>query len=131
VELPPLRDRGGDVVLLADHFLGNGHGGGPLTPEARARLRAHSWPGNVRELQNVLQVAAALAGGGEIRAEHLELPVAAPAERGDYHAQVEAYRRRLIEAALEASGGNRAEAARRLGLSRQALSYLAKQLRLV
>ncbi|HLE84193.1 MAG TPA: sigma 54-interacting transcriptional regulator, partial [Thermoanaerobaculia bacterium] len=131
IELPPLRDRGGDVLLLADHFLGNGHGDGPLTPEARARLRTHSWPGNVRELQNVLQVAAALAGGGEIRAEHLELPEAAPAERGDYHAQVEAYRRRLIAEALAASGGNRAEAARRLGLSRQALSYLAKQLRLV
>ncbi|HSL83108.1 MAG TPA: sigma 54-interacting transcriptional regulator, partial [Thermoanaerobaculia bacterium] len=138
VELPPLRDRGRDVALLAEHFLGNGEGDGDgarrLTAEARGRLLAHPWPGNVRELQNVLQVASALAGGGTVEARHLELPEATapgPAPNGDYHARVEAYRRRLLEEALAASGGNQAEAARTLGLSRQAMSYLVKQLRLV
>ena len=131
VELPPLRDRGEDVVLLAERFLRDGDGAPRLSAEARSRLRAHAWPGNVRELQNVLQVAVALAGGGDIRPEHLELPETADAERCDYHSRVDAYRRRLVAEALEASGGNQAEAARRLGLSRQALSYLVKQLRLV
>ncbi|HEX6199918.1 MAG TPA: sigma 54-interacting transcriptional regulator, partial [Thermoanaerobaculia bacterium] len=133
VELPPLRERGRDVVLLAEHFLGNGNGDGGrrLSAEARSRLLAHPWPGNVRELENVLQVASALAGGGAVAPEHLELPEAAPAANGDYHARVEAYRRRLVEEALEESRGNQAEAARRLGLSRQAMSYLVKQLRLM
>jgi DNA-binding NtrC family response regulator len=96
----------------------------------RHRLLRHPWPGNVRELENVLEVAAALAGGGEIRAEHLELPDAAPEPAGHYQGRVEAFRRRLVREALDASDGNQAEAARRLGLTRQALSYLVKQLRL-
>jgi two-component system, NtrC family, response regulator len=131
VELPPLRDRGEDVALLAERFLSGAAGAHRLSSQARSRLLAHPWPGNVRELHNVLEVAAALADGGEIRPEHLELPPAAPRERGDYHSRVDACRLRLIEEALEASGGNQSEAARRLGLSRQALSYLVKQLRLV
>ncbi|MFP3940813.1 MAG: sigma 54-interacting transcriptional regulator [Thermoanaerobaculia bacterium] len=132
VELPALRDRGEDVVLLAEHFLaGSGGRGGPrLSGAARARLLSHSWPGNVRELQNVLQVATALAEDGTIAPEHLEISGNTPETRGDYHARVDAFRRRLLLEALEASGGNRAEAARRLGLTRQALSYLTKQLRL-
>jgi len=106
---------------------------------------AHRWPGNVRELENVLSVAVALAGAGPIEPEHLELspdasgraraatPPAAEvdtARGGDYHARVEEFRRRLVEEALKAAGGNQAEAARRLGLTRQALSYLVKKLRL-
>jgi DNA-binding NtrC family response regulator len=130
VELPPLRDRGQDLFLLAEHFLAEaGHGFIPrLTQTARGMLAAHSWPGNVRELQNVLTVAVALAGGDELDAVHLDLPQRPDAPRSGYHEQVKAFRRRLVQEALEASGGNRAEAARRLGLSRQALSYLVRQL---
>jgi DNA-binding NtrC family response regulator len=138
VELPPLRDRGGDVHLLAEHLLAKIAAPGPaprLSPPARSRLASHRWPGNVRELENTLGVAAALAGGGDgtigtIEPEHLELPDpgerAAPA--GDYHRRVEDYRRRLVSDAMAATDGNRAEAARRLGLSRQALSYLVRTL---
>jgi len=145
VDLPPLRDRGRDAVLLAEHILasldaGAAEGtGGPrrLTAAARSRLLAHRWPGNVRELENVIRLAATLAGAGPIDVVHLELPEAPGGERGrgarvgDYHGRVEAFRRRLIEEALAASGGNKSEAARRLGLSRQALSYLTKELRIV
>jgi transcriptional regulator with AAA-type ATPase domain len=130
VELPPLRHRGGDVVLLAEHLLARVAPGARLGSAVRHRLLRHPWPGNVRELENVLEVAAALAGGGEIRAEHLELPDAAPEPAGHYQGRVEAFRRRLVREALDASDGNQAEAARRLGLTRQALSYLVKQLRL-
>ncbi len=128
VELPPLRDRGEDVLRLADAFLSRLRRAGlRLSREARARLFAHAWPGNVRELQNVLSMAAALTEDGVIGPEHLELPHAEPAPQGSYHEQVEAFRRRLIESTLAACGGNMSESARRLGLSRQSFAYLARQ----
>ena len=134
------------MLLLAEHLLAaaarraggadGGDGSAAAAPDeaARGRLLAHAWPGNVRELENVLAVAAALAAadGGAIEAEHLELPAAAPAgdERrpAGYHQQVEALRRRLVAEALAAEDGNQSAAARRLGLSRQALSYLVRSL---
>ncbi|HVT57656.1 MAG TPA: sigma 54-interacting transcriptional regulator [Thermoanaerobaculia bacterium] len=134
VELPPLRDRAGDVALLAEHFLRrpdllqSGKAGG-LSAAARARLACHSWPGNVRELENVLRLAAALSGGGTIEPRHLELPLTpAAAAAASYHQQLETRRRELVLEALAAAGGRHAEAARRLGISRQALSYLVRQL---
>jgi len=132
VELPPLRDRGSDVLLLADHALARLHEGAPrrLTREARLRLLAHLWPGNVRELQNVLATAAALAGGGRIEPIHLELPESeVPA--GAYHQQLDALRRQLVIDALAATAGERAAAARRLGISRQLLSYLARRMKIL
>ncbi len=142
VDLPPLRERGDDVLELAQLFLSRlPRSPAPrLAAGARERLRAHSWPGNVRELENVLRLAAALAGGGVIEAEHLELSPAAAgspavvavpsatAATGTYHQQIEALRRQLVVAAIAAAAGNHAEAARRLGISRQALSYLVRQL---
>ena len=128
IELPPLRERGRDVLLLADHFLARHRAAGGLSESARSRLLAHRWPGNVRELKNVLDVAVAMAKGREIRSEDLDLPEAVAAPRGDYHQLVKQYRRNLIAEALSETGGNRAAAARRLGLTRQALSYLVKQL---
>ncbi|HEV8630589.1 MAG TPA: sigma 54-interacting transcriptional regulator, partial [Thermoanaerobaculia bacterium] len=124
VELPPLRERGGDVLLLAEHFLARtsrGRRPSRLSRAARDRLLAHRWPGNVRELENVLEVAAALADGGAIEPDHLQLPAARQVPGGTYHQQLESFRRRLVEETLRAAGGNRAEAARRLGLTRQAL----------
>jgi DNA-binding NtrC family response regulator len=155
VDLPPLRERGDDVLQLADLFLSRHRPPPPprLAAATRDRLRAYSWPGNVRELENVLRLAAALAGGGIIQPQHLELPRAAegappadtaaaeadrcgdggarpPAAAGSYHQQVESLRRQLVVEAIAAAAGNHAEAARRLGISRQALSYLVRQLRL-
>ncbi len=159
VELPPLRERQEDIPLLVAHFLAacSGPAGpapaagarGPapaaaqrlrLAPEALAALGGYAWPGNVRELGNVLAVAAALAAhdGGVIEPRHLDLPreaaprASAPVEaEGSYHARVDRYRRRLIEDALAAASGNRARAARSLGMSRQAFSYAVRQLRLL
>jgi len=127
IDLPPLRERGDDVLRLADAILARLQPAGlRLSREARARLFAHSWPGNVRELQNVLSMAAAFAEGGVIGPEHLELPYTGPAPQGTYHEQVEAFRRGLIRSTLVECGGNRSEAARRLGLGRQTLAYLAR-----
>jgi len=134
VRLPPLRDRDGDVLLLANHFVERVAGSRlRLSRAAREQLSSHPWPGNVRELKNVLEVAAALAGEGEITPEHLDLPHAGSAAGSEatYHAQLEAFRRQLIDRALRSTGGNRAAAARQLGLSRQALSYMVRQLGLI
>ncbi len=128
IALPPLRERGKDTLLLADHFLIQRRSTGRLSAEARARLLSYDWPGNVRELQNVLGVADTLAEDRNIGVEHLDLPRSAVESRGDYHQLVEQYRRDLISKALSEAGGNQAEAARRLGMSRQALSYMVRQL---
>ena len=127
--LPPLRERLGDVLLLAEHFLRRIGGAVPkrLSAAAARRLIGHRWPGNVRELRNAMERAAIMAHGHFIEAEHIDLqPVAASAgvdiawdgTLADAVAQVE---REMVRRALAETGGNRAEAARRLGLSRQQL----------
>lgn len=76
IELPPLRERGNDIIELANHFydqfieLEGGSGGG-LMPSARLALVEYSWPGNVRELQNVIRRAVVLSGGGALEASDL------------------------------------------------------------
>jgi DNA-binding NtrC family response regulator len=128
--LPPLRERLGDVLLLAEHFLRLLGGDSPkrLSAAAARLLLAHSWPGNVRELRNAMERAAILSHGPVIEAEHIGLQTAAAPTPGldiDWEgpmaqavAQLE---REMIVRALAATAGNRAEAARRLGLSRQQL----------
>jgi DNA-binding NtrC family response regulator len=81
--IPPLRDRGNDVLLLAEHFLDKysrefGKTGLKLSKDAQDRLLHYRWPGNVRELQNTLERAVILADGKDIRAEGLQLPASKP-----------------------------------------------------
>jgi len=135
VEAPPLREREEDVMLLAEHFLEASAAAGQdlnFSDEAHARIRNYSWPGNVRELKNAIDGAVALADGPEISVDMLGLPEEAVEEttpqQSGYHWKMEQYRRRLIGKALEESGGNQARAARALGISRQALSYLVRKL---
>ena len=139
VRLPALRERGRDALLLARHFLdryAREYGREPLrlTPEAGAAIAAHAWPGNVRELQNAMAQAAALCeGDGLVTLALLPEPVRgarrAEARAGDYRSRVDAHRRDLIADALDRTGGNRSRAARDLGLSRQALLYLIRELK--
>jgi two-component system, NtrC family, response regulator HydG len=132
VEVPPLRARGGDVCVLARWILGcpepipgQGAKGDPkLAPDAVRALEAYDWPGNVRELKNVLEHAALRAGNGPILREHLPSPVA---ETGRPARHVEANQAAIV-GALTATGGNRAEAARRLGISRVTLWKRMKRL---
>ena len=109
IVVPPLAERVGDILPLAQHFL---EAGKQLTADAKAALKRHPWPGNVRELKNVLARAALLASGPEISAADLALPAAAPPVELD---------RATVEAALARAGGVLAQAASELGLSRQAL----------
>lgn len=130
IALPPLRERLGDVLVLAEHFLRR-VGERPLkrlTNTAAQALLAYPWPGNVRELRNAMERAAVLCHGTAIEPEHIGLPLAnatrAVAEiplDGTLAKAVVALECTMIRRALAASAGNRAQAARRLGLSRQQL----------
>lgn len=112
--LPPLAERPGDILPLAERFRPDDK---PLAESARAALLRHAWPGNVRELRNVIQRAGLLAMGDRIEATDLNLPKAAPVK----NTHVEEPERGDIEAALSRAGGVIAQAAAELGMSRQAL----------
>src|SRR5579872_1712839 len=87
LKLPPLRERPGDVVALAEHFIhkyaaANGMPERPLSATARARLLTHRWPGNVRELENAMHRAVLLAAGPEIEEFAIRLPDGQPMSAG-------------------------------------------------
>jgi len=133
--LPPLRERGADVALLARHFLERsaaeyGKGSVKLTAAASAALRACRWPGNVRQLENTIREAVALADADASldRDAFPGLPPSADDSKGSYRERVDAFRRRTVEEALAHCAGNRTHAARELGLTRQALLYLIREL---
>ncbi|HEX2437076.1 MAG TPA: sigma 54-interacting transcriptional regulator [Methylomirabilota bacterium] len=135
LQLPPLRARGRDIVVLAEEFLVRvcedyGLPTRELTEDARAALLAYPWPGNVRELTNVLERAALLADGPQLTAASLGLPAQAPVESeravgGDDDAERE---RRQVLDALEATDWNFTRAAARLGLPRNTLRYRVERL---
>jgi DNA-binding NtrC family response regulator len=127
--LPPLRERLGDIVPLAEHFLAVAAAGGAakrLSADAAARLLAHGWPGNVRELRNAMERVAVLGRRPVIGAEDLDFlhaPPDAPVDwlDGDLPGAIARLEAAMIRRALAAAQGNRAEAARRLGIHRQLL----------
>ena len=128
VQVPPLRARGEDVPLLAEHLRARfaaelGLVGGGFEPEALDRLRRHGWPGNVRELKNTVERAVLAARDALIRVADLGLEGAAVGgSTGDLeHLTLEAAERVLILRALERCAGNRSQAARELGLNRATL----------
>jgi DNA-binding NtrC family response regulator len=116
LRVPPLAARPEDIVPLARHFLEPGF---TLDDSAEKALRAYPWPGNTRELRNVIRRACLLAGDRTIRATTLGLPAVAASP--DARAQEHEPDRSEIEHALERANGVIAQAARALGLSRQAL----------
>ena len=117
LRLPPLAERPGDILPLAEHFLGEGKS---LSEGARAALLRHAWPGNVRELKNTMQRASLLSRGAGIDVADLGLPVAASAAPASAAGDAEPSRDE-IEQALARAHGVLAQAAAELGLSRQAL----------
>jgi len=134
IEIPPLRDRPGDIDALAVLFLNNAAQRlekpvAQLSPEACQKLRAYSWPGNVRELENVLERAAILAGV-VVEPEHLVLadsrPVSNPVRQSGTLSMRE-IERLAIEEALRKHTGNRTRAAHELGISLRTLQYRLKE----
>ena len=138
ITLPPLRERREDIPALAHHFLQRfakevKRSLSEISDEALGRLSAYDWPGNVRELANAIERAVVLAQGPEIAPHDLPARIVAaqPESRSDgasYRESMDAYRRQLVMRALAQSQGNRAAAARTLGLHEKYLLRLLKNL---
>jgi DNA-binding NtrC family response regulator len=134
LQIAPLRDRREDILPLSHHFLAR-HAAEArrrvsLSAEAVAALLAHPWPGNVRELENAIERAVVLARGEEITPEDLllEQPEGQPAREGEsLQSALERATFAAVRAALDASRGQRAEAARRLGIERTTLYRMMKR----
>ena len=127
IAVPPLRERREDVVPLAEAWLTRrGLPAGKLSTGARQALLARDWPGNVRELENALERAVILSGEGELTEAWFAQPARSPA-RDDVGGllgegfNLDEFELRLLRAALERTGDNKAAAARLLGITRRRL----------
>ena len=129
IDLPPLRDRREDILVLAEHFLQHfsrdaGRRRMKLSADARKRLEQHNWPGNVRELRNLLERVAFLNPGDKVEANDLAFILRPAAGEADRYADMplaqatDAFQRDHIGRALNRAGHNMSDAARILGLHR-------------
>ncbi len=129
VQVPPLRDREGDILLLAEHFLDQlsdkNRERKLLSPEALAMLEAHPFPGNVRELRNILESAVILSEGSQIEASELRLiPHEVQVAKGDSEwkpISLRSMEEDHIRRVLEHVGGNKKKASEILGIERSTL----------
>jgi two-component system response regulator AtoC len=156
IHIPPLRERREDIPLLADHFIAKFNDRlkkeiAAITPEAIERLVAYQWPGNIRELENLMERTVLFCEGPEIRVSDLPPEVAgaaapqsvsaashAPGEetlrpapeslKEAVRVETERVERELIQRALDATGGNVTQAARKLKISRKSLQTKMKEL---
>ena len=148
IDIPPLRERGDDIRVLAEHYLSNFKSRlrksiDRITPEALAAFRRYEWPGNVRELRNVIERAMILEDGDEITVKYLPRGLAGESRaRSETRAgtrpnqiplpsdglSLEEVEMSLVRQALERSGGNQTKAAELLDISRDQLRYRMKKL---
>ena len=132
IELPPLRERENDSVLLAQHFLKSFSRGNPrqfrgFSSDALAAISGYVWPGNVRELENRIKRAVVMAEGKLISVADLDLPsVAREPKSLDLHGEVQKLELSLVQQALTMSEGNISKAAKLLRVSRPYLYNLMK-----
>ncbi len=132
IRVPPLRERTGDIELLANFFVHKLSGdlkkrATGVSPAAMALLNAHTWPGNIRELQNTIERSLILADGPEITPAEIELtPVGAAREQvasSEQSLRLDDVEQRTIRTALERSGWVQSDAARLLGISKRVMNY--------
>jgi DNA-binding NtrC family response regulator len=132
ITLPPLRERAGDIPLLAQHFINvyakdNGKAIEGLTPDAMDVLTSYTWPGNVRELRNTIERMVVMARGSRLTVRDLPPQVRdaasanASSAPGRGYLSLEETEKQLIIKALKVHGGNRTKAAEELGISRRTL----------
>ena len=133
VHMPPLRERGADILVLARHYLDRaareyGLPAKTFAPDAESALRSYPWPGNIRELANVMERVALLSDADRVNADALRLPrvprVAPPLRSGEtVNDQIASVERARLDEALRAEGWNISRAAARLGIPRNTLRY--------
>ncbi len=139
MNIPPLRERREDIPPLAEHFVkklarDSGSRVERITEAAIQKLMEYHWPGNVRELENVIERSLVLCTGAKLDADDIKLDLSprrqerAAAEFLPEGMTLETYEQALIREALRRAGGNKSQAARLLGLTRNALRYRLSQM---
>ena len=145
IYLPPLRERGSDIIILANHFLKkftkkNNKVLKGFTPAAEEALMAYKWPGNVRELENLVEMLTVMKDEGFIDVQDLPAKITRREElvcdslerqlliSGSYQEMVSAFERRILKAALEKTGGVKSRAAKLLKIKRTTLTEKIKKL---
>jgi DNA-binding NtrC family response regulator len=143
IQLPPLRERLGDIPILCEHFLqthctANGIPKKQIDDTALSTFEQHNWPGNVRELENLIQRLVITVRGEEIHATHLPSRLLAtnlaaseaallPESGADFDQEIQQMEVALLTAALRRTQGNKAAAARLLNLDGQRIKYLCRK----
>ncbi len=142
LHLPPLRERCGDISVLAHHFLkflcASAHGQQKsFSPSALNKLQGYDWPGNVRELFNVIQRAIVFSDGTQILPSHLSIPLSgdkSPMPEASFREArskvIEVFERKYVEELLAKCNGNITRAARQAGKDRRTLGRLVKKLKI-
>ena len=134
MNIPPLRERKDDIPYLVEHFAKKY--GGEMSEGALERLMSYHWPGNVRELENVVERSILLAQGPRVEAEDIKIDTGAGHPRAAVSTDaflpegmtLDQYEQSLIREALKRADGNKSQAARLLGLTRNALRYRLTQM---
>jgi DNA-binding NtrC family response regulator len=134
LNIPPLRERKDDIPYLVEHFAQKF--GGQISEGAMERLMGYPWPGNVRELENVIERSILLASGPRVGPEEIRLDAAQrsrPAAAGEDHflpegMTLDQFEQSILREALKRANGNKSQAARLLGLTRNALRYRLTQM---
>jgi len=134
IDIPPLRERKEDIPYLVEHFAKKF--GGEISEGAMERLMSYHWPGNVRELENVVERSILLAAGPRLEASEVKIDTAPrrqSAAGGQDHflpegMTLDQYEQSVIREALKRANGNKSQAARLLGLTRNALRYRLAQM---
>ena len=139
ISLPPLRERKEDIPYLSDHILAKfagdtGNRVGIISQGAADKLMAYHWPGNVRELENIIERGMVLAQSETVEADDIRLDHATASSQSDQAPflpegiTLEQYEQELIREALRRTGDNKSQAARLLGMTRNALRYRLSQM---
>jgi transcriptional regulator with GAF, ATPase, and Fis domain len=134
MNIPPLRERKEDIPYLVDHFVKKF--GGQISEGALERLVSYHWPGNVRELENVIERSILLAKGPRVEADDIKIEAGVGRPRPAVSAEaflpegmtLDQYEQSIIREALKRANGNKSQAARLLGLTRNALRYRLTQM---
>jgi DNA-binding NtrC family response regulator len=134
MNIPPLRERKEDIPYLVDHFVKKF--GGQISEGALDRLVSYHWPGNVRELENVIERSILLAKGPRVEADDIKIEAGVGRSRPAFSAEaflpegltLDQYEQSIIREALKRANGNKSQAARLLGLTRNALRYRLTQM---
>ena len=137
IRIPPLRERGDDVVLLSEHFLETSAArhrrpARRLSPAVIERFRSHAWKGNVRELEHTIEMLVLFSEGEEVSEEDLpramrEVSSKETGPKLRFAEAVAEFEKRLLSDAIAGEGGVKARAARRLGLDGNQIKYLCRK----